>query len=1019
MRRIAELEADLSETREYLQSLQEQHEAANEELQASNEEVQSANEELQSINEELETSKEELESANEELTTVNEEMLNRNADLHRLNNDLVNLQASTKLAIVLLGRDLTVRRFSPQAEKQFDLLAADVGRPIGHIRHALVLTDGAESPLDLEALSAEVIADVREQEHEVRDNGGRWHSLRVRPYLTLDNKVDGAVLVLVDIDALKRNEQAAAEAREFAENIVETVREPLVVLDHQLHVQRANRAFYRHFRSAPAETVGQFIYEVNNHQWDIPSLRELLDKIPAQLATIEDFLVEHDFDHLGRRTMLLNARRIEDPLHKTGRILLAIEDITERKQAQASSARLAAIVESSDDAIVGKDLRGIVTSWNRGAEILFGYSASEMVGQSIRRLIPPERMGEEDVILAQIERGESLQHFETVRLRKDGSSVNVSVTISAIKDAEGRIVGASKVARDITDRKLAEEALRASSERMHLATETTGVGIWEWNVRTNQMQWDAQMFRIYGIAPTPDGCVPYSTWREAVLPEDLSRQEAVLQNTVHRIGQSTRTFRIRRVADGESRHIHSVEITRANAQGQVEWVVGTNLDITDRQQAEEALRVSEERLRGFSGQLEQLVTDRTQELVQSQERLRALGKELNLTEHRQRKRLANELHDNLAQWLVICCLNLGRVQQIDLSPKASQIVKETEEVLDKALDYSRTLMTELSPPVLQEHGFSASLTWLGEQMQHHGMTVTIDVGTVAYSSLPDDCAVLLFQSVRELMMNALKHAESKEVAVRLFENDLDLCIEVRDEGAGFDLAAPAASALSMTSKFGLLSIRERMQALGGRFDLKSFPGAGTTATLLLPLGIARAACSDFKVLSSGLSGDAIDHQPTSVSHQFGNSQLTTHNSQGQQLLNPIRVLLVDDHAMVRQGLRAVLESYPDVEVVGEAWNGEEAVELVERLQPTIVVMDINMPKMNGIKATAQITSRFSDIIVIGLSVQAGGENEEAMKKAGASMLLTKEAAVEELYKAIRKALDLKLKGKVLPVESLR
>jgi CheY-like chemotaxis protein len=328
-------------------------------------------------------------------------------------------------------------------------------------------------------------------------------------------------------------------------------------------------------------------------------------------------------------------------------------------------------------------------------------------------------------------------------------------------------------------------------------------------------------------------------------------------------------------------------------------------------------------------------------------------------------------------------------------------------------------MTELSPPVLQEHGFSASLTWLGEQMQHHGMTVTIDVGTVAYSSLPDDCAVLLFQSVRELLMNALKHAESKEVAVRLFENDLDLCIEVRDEGAGFDLAAPAASALSMTSKFGLLSIRERMQALGGRFDLKSFPGAGTTATLLLPLGIARAACSDLKVLSSGLSGDAIDHQPTSVSHQFGNSQLTTHNSQGQQLLNPIRVLLVDDHAMVRQGLRAVLESYPDVEVVGEAWNGEEAVELVERLQPTIVVMDINMPKMNGIKATAQITSRFSDIIVIGLSVQAGGENEEAMKKAGASMLLTKEAAVEELYKAIRKALDLKLKGKVLPVESLR
>ena len=427
------------------------------------------------------------------------------------------------------------------------------------------------------------------------------------------------------------------------------MREPLLVLDHQLRVESANRAFYRTFRVAPAETVGKFIYDLGNHQWDIPRLRELLEEILPQSTTIEDFQVEHDFEQLGRRTMLLNARRIQDPQHKT-RTDPAGHRGHHRTQAGGRNrrARLAAIVESSDDAIVGKDLRGIITSWNRGAEILFGYSASEMVGQSIRRLIPPERMGEEDVILAHIKRGECMQHFETVRLRKDGSFVNVSVTVSAIKDAEGRIVGASKVARNITDRKLAEEALRASRERMLLATETTGVGIWEWNVRTNQIQWDAQMFRIYGIAPTPDGWVPYSTWSETVLPEDLSRQEAVLQNTVHRIGQSTRTFRIHRVDDGESRHIHSVEITRANAQGQVEWVVGTNLDITDLQQAQEALRASEERLRAFSSQLEQLVTDRTRELVQSHERLRALGKELNLTEQRERKRLASEMHDSLA-----------------------------------------------------------------------------------------------------------------------------------------------------------------------------------------------------------------------------------------------------------------------------------------------------------------------------------------------------------------------------------
>jgi CheY-like chemotaxis protein/anti-sigma regulatory factor (Ser/Thr protein kinase) len=367
------------------------------------------------------------------------------------------------------------------------------------------------------------------------------------------------------------------------------------------------------------------------------------------------------------------------------------------------------------------------------------------------------------------------------------------------------------------------------------------------------------------------------------------------------------------------------------------------------------------------------------------------------------------MHDSLAQWLVICCLNLGRVQQIDLSPKASQIITETEAFLDKALDYSRTLMTELSPPVLQEHGLPAGLTWLGKQMQRHGLMVTVDVGNRADLMLSDDCRVLLFQSVRELLMNVLKHAESKEVAVRLFESDGDLGIEVRDDGVGFDLAAAAAAAAAadssstaMSSKFGLFSIRERMTALGGRFDLKSSPGAGTTATLVVPLKTVDS--SEFKVLSAELSDN---------SALPSNSELRTQHSKLHQQDAKIRVLLVDDHAMVRQGLRAVLESYPDVEVVGEAGNGEEAVAQVEGLQPTIVVMDINMPKMNGIKATSQITSRFPGIIVIGLSVQAGGENEVAMKQAGAAMLLTKEAAVEELYKAIRESLDVRLKGTVL------
>src|SRR5439155_5416830 len=300
-RRIAELEREQAETRDYLQSVQEQQEAANEEIQASNEEVTSANEELQSINEELETSKEELESTNEELITVNEEMAQRNLVLHQLNSDLVNLQRSTHLAIVLLGRDLTIRRFTSEAQKQFNLLATDAGRSLKALRHNLDLPDLAE-------FVAGIIDTGREAEREVRDKDGRWYSLRVGPYLSLDNKVDGAVLLLVDIDALKRTERAISEARAFAETVIRSVRDPLIVLSANLHVDSANEAFYHTFQVSPAETEGRSIFELGNGQWKIPKLRELLEDVIPRSNFFNEFEVTHDFEKIGLRTFLINAR---------------------------------------------------------------------------------------------------------------------------------------------------------------------------------------------------------------------------------------------------------------------------------------------------------------------------------------------------------------------------------------------------------------------------------------------------------------------------------------------------------------------------------------------------------------------------------------------------------------------------------------------------------------------------------------------------------------------------------------
>src|SRR5258708_1647303 len=222
--RIRELEQESVDARDYLASFQEHVESANEELQTSNEEVTSANEELQSVNEELETSKEEIESSNEELTTVNDELAERNLDLHRVNSDLLNFQTSTQLAIVLLGRDLAIRRTSAKAEPQLNVAASDVGRSFRHVRHNLAVPD-------LEKILTDVIDMVRVYEAEVQSVDGRWFLLRVRPYVTGDQKIEGAVLVLVDIHEMELSEERTLPALDYAMKNVDTVREAPVRLD--------------------------------------------------------------------------------------------------------------------------------------------------------------------------------------------------------------------------------------------------------------------------------------------------------------------------------------------------------------------------------------------------------------------------------------------------------------------------------------------------------------------------------------------------------------------------------------------------------------------------------------------------------------------------------------------------------------------------------------------------------------------------------------------------------------------
>jgi PAS domain S-box-containing protein len=501
-----------------------------------------------------------------------------------------------------------------------------------------------------------------------------------------------------------------------------------------------------------------------------------------------------------------------------------------------AAAYLAAIVDSSDDAIIGKNLSGIIQTWNKGAEGIFGYTAREAVGQSILFLIPPELHPEEAIILARLQRGERIEHYETVRQCKDGRRIDISLTVSPVYGSDGRILGASKIVRDISERKKVEAKLR------------------RWNT-----------------------------------------------------------------------------------------------------------------------ELEARVEERTRELVQSQDRLRALASQLRLTEQRERRHLATLLHDSLAQSLALVRIKLLQAKQrVGSDDVLSKSILELDELICQCLMETRIVMAQLRPAILHDCGLVPALRWLAEQMTIQGLAVAVHTCEgIAWPRLGEEREDLLFHAVRELLINVRKHAGVARATLCIEQRGTSWQIAVSDEGVGFDAMQIQTS--SSGGHFGLSSMQERMEIIGGRCVIESRRGAGTTIRLEVPL-----------LETPFFSGESLRpvEQIASISQPKR------------------RILLVDDHAMVRQGLRSVLEMYPDFDVIAEAVNGEEAVAWALREPLDVVVMDITLPGIHGIEATRRIKQARPNLLVIGLSVQVTPQTRAAVLKAGAAALISKEAAPEELYQLI-------------------
>ncbi|MBW4461741.1 MAG: PAS domain-containing protein [Nodosilinea sp. WJT8-NPBG4] len=318
----------------HLQAVIQEHSYLNQNLRVANEEILSSNEELQSTNEELQTAKEEIQAANEELTTTNDELRSRNLQQSRDNSDINNFVDSINVPIVMLTNELKIRRLTLPAQRLFNFIPSDIGRPFSDLR------TGFEAS-SLESMALEVLETLNTKEQEIQTQTGHWYSLRIRPYRTTENQIDGLTMVFLDINALKRHAATLEAARDYAEAIIETVPIPLVVLDADLRVDMVNRSFHEVFQTSASKVVRSSIVEISNGQWNSPQLRSRLEDVLSNNSRLQNFEMEYWSEPIGQKTLLLNACKLQRD-DETAMVLLAIEDITERQQFEAERSQLLA-----------------------------------------------------------------------------------------------------------------------------------------------------------------------------------------------------------------------------------------------------------------------------------------------------------------------------------------------------------------------------------------------------------------------------------------------------------------------------------------------------------------------------------------------------------------------------------------------------------------------------------------------------------------------------------------------------
>jgi PAS domain S-box-containing protein len=498
------------------------------------------------------------------------------------------------------------------------------------------------------------------------------------------------------------------------------------------------------------------------------------------------------------------------------------------------------------------------------------------------------------------------------------------------------------------------------------------------------------------FAITPEGCITSLNFAGASML-GLKREQAISRSFADYLMEDDRA-----VFDEFIKMILKLgealpcELCICSGEGEPVFVILTAHKFSD-EPAVHLIATDHTKLHHAHGELKRGMEDMDVKIQKRTGMLRSLARELTLAEERERQRIAGLVHDSLQQLLVAVLLNIGATKAKTKSRLLQTELENIEQMTKECVGITRSLAAELSPSILHQCGLAAGFGWLREWFgQKYGfdLEVSADESLV----LDEEISITLFQCVREIAFNAVKHSSVKSARlVMACDGDSFVNISISDQGAGFD-ADDLILRDSWKGGFGLFSVRERVELLGGAMSIESAPGQGACFTLRFPLEALKCSNHEDGCENPSHGQGASDQVSDEIAAEGPPVRIVRVAESGAPCF---RVVLADDHSVLRQGLVRVFLDEPDFEVVGEASNGKEAVELARELRPDIIVMDLQMPVMSGLEATRVIRRQLPGVQVIGLSMETNKESRRALLRAGALDLLHKGDSAEDLIERVR------------------